>query len=151
MAAEAKPTRVGARTSDSGGGDLLEAELPLERRRVCLRCRRVAQRSKPWCWFCDPDVPAELKLEARRRRSRLVLEDVDLSTPMSRRHVREAIAQGLLDGDVTDSRATALAKLISDQAREDLDAKRGQAPDAAQPLIVEVQRFGPTGENGAAR
>lgn len=135
--------------------DRVEAELTGSRpelgrdalgRRLCVTCHRVAQRERPWCWFCDPDIPAEVKLAARRKRTARVLEDVDLSTPMSRRHAREALAQAIIDQDISETKANAVAKIIADQAREDTDA-RAAAPEKA-PVILEVQSFRPAG-NGA--
>src|SRR5262245_6286226 len=88
-------------------------------RRLSTLAMRVAQRERPWCWFCDPDVPSETKLEARRKRTQRVLADIDLSTPMSRRHAREALALAVLDEHVKAERAGVVRALIADQGRED--------------------------------
>jgi len=122
----------------------LELPYPVGLRRVCAS-GRTPQRDRLVCWYCDETVSPEAKLAARRKRSARVLADVDMSTPMSRRHAREALAQAVLDGDVNEQRAGVVRSLIADQAKEESER---QAPKP--PVVVEVQRYGQNGEQAAS-
>ena len=108
--------------------------------RLCA-CGRTARRDRETCWFCAPDVPAELKREARGGRRKALpsgTSDPDLSTADSRRAFREALAGAVLRDELSPELAGIAARLVDGQAKEE---QQRPAPPPA-PLVVEVARFG---------
>lgn len=113
----------------------------LGRGRPCsCGCGRTAQRDKELAWFCDPEIPADLKSKARAKRRKALdrtTADPDLSTPERRQAFREALAGAVLRDEVEPELASIAVRLVDGQAKE--DQQRPAMP--AAPLIVEVQRF----------
>jgi hypothetical protein len=103
-------------------------------------CGRTAQRERQWAWLCDPQVPAELKQQARARGGRRGLPDVPdprFATAEGRREFREAVAGAVLRGELAAAIA-AVALRACAQAEE--RPGKGEKPVAPLPL-VEVARF----------
>lgn len=113
----------------------------LGRGRPCsCGCGRTAQRDKTLAWFCDPDIPAELKSKARAKRRKALdrtTADPDLSTPERRQAFREALAGAVLRDEVEPELASIAVRLVDGQAKE--DQQRPPAPPA--PIVV-MSRYG---------
>jgi hypothetical protein len=67
-------------------------------------CGRTPQWERRWAWLRDPDVPPELKQQARSRGGRRALLDVPdprFATAEGRREFREAIARAVVTGELS--------------------------------------------------
>ena len=103
-------------------------------------CGRVVQRGKLTCWWCDPSVADERKLEARRGRwEPRIVTSVDLTTGEGRMKLRQAVALAVLQGEIQAHQANSVLKAIADQAAD--EQRLHARPVGSGAVVVEVQKF----------
>lgn len=115
-------------------------------------CGRAAQRGKVTCWFCDPDVTQEAKLEARRRvpaeEVALLLAAADLASLGGRDDVREKLLELRAGGRISSNELKDYLSVVDSAAKD--PGRQRQPIEDAKPLVVEVARFGQATSSEAA-
>ena len=111
-------------------------------------CGRSPQRGKTTCWFCDPDVTPEAKLEARRRMPAdevaQMLGDADLASLAGRDTAREQLLALRAAGRITSNKLRDYLSVVDSAAKD--PARQRQPIEEAKALVVEVQRFDSGGQ-----